>query len=261
MSRKTLTTIGGSIVPASLASTIVARWFTTDVGLATLQMWVMAASLLSMPIYLYFLMRLFISQPCRAVGFAAAATLAAWLIVPFGFSLLVIRTIAIDEKICARPELRSKLAPIVNEFIAGRPASESPTRETPSPANRIRVTAPPDVARDARGDIHVTFDFEWEKNDEIPAGWHWNRKYFGRIYLLSKARDTDTGKRCNDSFALKDFSIGPKQNIVAYLLGWFEAPFVMSEGDMISRWLQRTLANPDGCTLGTQDGTPGRQGG
>lgn len=251
MTVERLRTVAGLLVPASLISTITARWFATEVGLATLQMWLMAAALMSLPFYLYLLLRALhpASSIRRSVGLAIVATLPVGLIIAFGFSFLVMRSVSIDERICARPELRRALLKTVGQ------------KPVDSVWNVITVTAPPDVGRDARGDIHVAFDIEWQKKDTLPLGHVWSRTYVGRIYLVSKARDTDSGRRCNDSFGLKDFSLGPKQYVWAYLLGWFEAPFVMSEADMISHWLQRALGSSDGCTIGEGVGPAAAKGG
>ena len=110
--------------------------------------------------------------------------------------------------------------------------------------DRIDATHPRVILRDAfrqclLGAVAVVlFDFLWTRLDGV------ERIYVGRAELTALRRRTTSGEWALDPFTVHNMSLAPKEGW-AYLIGWFEAPWMLAETEYFTRWVSDSLqTNP-----------------
>jgi len=187
-----------------------------------------AAQTVVMAVAVGFLLLLTWKELRRRTGMIVAGLACAALafVLPTLLSLLSHKALEIDRRIPASPVLGSRLV------------DSCPREIHRTDFNNITRMGRPVVARDGQGTIHVLLDFEWMKREHLVVAEH---VYEGSAYLQAGTRATDDHGTMIEPFVVTDFSIGPKKGFWAYLAGWYEAPFLMSEAGFITRWVGECL--------------------
>ncbi len=141
------------------------------------------------------------------------------------FSFASTKPVRSDAEFFARPDLVQYLRESYSGVIKD------------SHYNVIEVSDDIVVSEDRSGDLHVVVPMIWTRRDDHVS----KRVYRVVMHLESEAQRSQTGERIYMDMSLVDYSISPFQGMWAYLVGWAEGPFLVSEAHMVQQPLFEKL--------------------